>query len=234
MVDQDIPRLARLTAILTQLQSKTLITAREMAEKHGVSIRTIYRDIRSLEQAGIPITTEEGKGYSLVDGFMLPPVMFSEEEANALLTAEQLVAKNKDTSFAAHYHEAMIKIKAVLRDSTQEKVALLSQRIDFRLNPNREATSHYLASIQLALTNFKVMDIQYQDASAEATRRQVEPFALYSTQENWILIAWCRLRKDFRSFRLDRIQSLQVSDTLFEPQALSLPEYFEQCRQKFL
>jgi len=90
---EDKPRLARLTAILTQLQSKKLITARDIAEKHEVSIRTVYRDIRTLEKSGIPIVTEEGKGYSIMEGYKLPPVMFTEDEANALITAEQIIAR---------------------------------------------------------------------------------------------------------------------------------------------
>ena len=76
------PRISRLSQIVTILQSKRLITARELAEKFNVSIRTIYRDIRTLESSGIPIVTEEGKGYFLQEGYQLPPIMFSEEEAN--------------------------------------------------------------------------------------------------------------------------------------------------------
>ncbi len=91
-------RLSRLTAILTQLQAKKLVTARELAVRHGVSIRTIYRDIRTLEKAGIPIFTEEGKGFALMEGYLLSPIMFTESEANALITAEQLVNRNKDYS----------------------------------------------------------------------------------------------------------------------------------------
>ena len=107
MTEHDKPRLARLTAIITQLQSKRLVTARDMAEQPGVSIRTIYRDIRTLEQSGIPIMTEEGKGYSLVEGYKLPPVMFTEAEANALITAEQLIRSNQDRSLAEQYHSAI-------------------------------------------------------------------------------------------------------------------------------
>ena len=99
-MQKDKPRLARLTAILTQLQSKRILTAREIAEKHDVSIRTVYRDIRTLESSGIPIITEEGKGYALMEGYNIPPVMFTEEEANALITAEQLINKNKDNSLS--------------------------------------------------------------------------------------------------------------------------------------
>lgn len=88
---EDKPRLVRLATILIQLQSKRIITATEIAEKHNVSVRTIYRDIRTLEQSGIPIITEEGKGYSMMAGYVLPPVMLTQEEANALITGEQLI-----------------------------------------------------------------------------------------------------------------------------------------------
>src|SRR3954468_11148463 len=89
--DNVTKRFTRLTAILTQLQTKRLITSTSLAEKFGVSIRTIYRDIKALEQAGVPILTEDGKGYSLMEGYKIPPVMFTENEANALITVEQLV-----------------------------------------------------------------------------------------------------------------------------------------------
>jgi len=104
---EDKPRLARLTAIMTQLQSKRIVTARDIADKHGVSIRTVYRDIRTLEKSGIPIVTEEGKGYSIMEGYKLPPVMFTEQEANALITAEQLISRNKDQSLTDHYRSAI-------------------------------------------------------------------------------------------------------------------------------
>jgi predicted DNA-binding transcriptional regulator YafY len=103
MNDNDTSRLSRITAILTQLQTKRMITAPTLAEKYSVSVRTIYRDIRSLEQSGVPIVTEEGKGYSLMEGYRLPPVHFTESEANALITAEQLVLKNNDASLIEHY-----------------------------------------------------------------------------------------------------------------------------------
>ena len=88
MNDNDVKRLSRLTAILIQLQTKRLLTATQLADKFSVSIRTIYRDIRALEQAGVPIITEDGKGYTLMEGYRVPPVMFTEAQANALITAE--------------------------------------------------------------------------------------------------------------------------------------------------
>src|SRR5690606_41689093 len=113
MKSNDIKRLSRLTAILTHLQSRRLLTASELADKFSVSTRTIYRDIKALERAGIPVLTEEGKGYTLMEGYKMPPVMLTECEANALITAGQLILKNKDASFVREYLEAVIKIMSV-------------------------------------------------------------------------------------------------------------------------
>ncbi|MNL07165.1 bifunctional biotin--[acetyl-CoA-carboxylase] synthetase/biotin operon repressor [compost metagenome] len=225
-------RLPRLTAILTCLQTRRLSTATELAEKFEVSVRTIYRDIRALEAAGIPIFTEEGKGYSLIDGYRLPPVSFTESQANALITAEQLVLRNKDASFVKEYTEAIIKIKAVLKDNTKDKANLLSKRIAIRNNMENSSTSNNLSVVQLALTGFNLVEICYRDELAKETTRVLEPFALYSTQENWILIAFCRLRNDYRTFRLDRILNLRTLTETFEPHKMSLAEYFEICRIK--
>jgi len=227
------PRLSRLTAILTQLQSKRLLTAREIAKKHNVSVRTIYRDIRTLESSGIPIVTEEGRGYSIMEGFNLPPVMFTEKEANALITAEQLIIQNKDKSFAEEYQNAVAKIKSILRHSQKEKIEYLSDKIIFRSNEDNKITSDYLMIIQSALANFKLIEIEYFSLNDEFTKRIIEPFALYSTQNNWLLIAVCRLRNDFRVFRLDRIKKLIVKREMFEPQKISLQEYFEICNEKY-
>lgn len=235
MPNHETSRLSRLTAIITLLQTKRILTATEISKKFGVSIRTIYRDIRALEEAGIPIFTEEGRGYSLVEDYRVPPVMFTEAEANALITAEQLILKNKDASFVKEYTDAVNKVKAVLRNTTKDKAELLSKRIVFRQNTQHDRTSNYLSSLQMALTNFNLVDIAYYSPDNEQnTTRTVEPFAVYSTQENWLLIAWCRLRKDFRVFRLDRIQSLTIRADKFQPHKITLEEYFEICRQKSL
>lgn len=234
MNDNDTKRLSRLTAILTQLQTKRLLTASELAEKFSVSKRTIYRDIKALEQAGVPILTEDGKGYTLMDGYRIPPVMFTESEANALITAEQLILKNKDASFVKEYTEAISKIKSVLRNNTKDKANLLSNRIVFRQNADNNRTSNYLSTLQLALTNFNLTKIKYHSPDTnQTTERTIEPFAIYSTQENWLLIAFCRLRKEFRAFRLDRIQNLIVLNEQFHPHKMTLEEYFEICRQKY-
>ena len=168
-----------------------------------------------------------------MDGYRIPPVMFTEAQANALITAEQLVLKNKDTSFIKDYTEAIEKIKAVLKYSVKDKANLLSERVQFRQNNNDEKTSNYLSDLQFALTNFRSTEIKYTNEANECTRRKIEPFALYSTQENWLLIAFCKLRKDFRAFRLDRIQNLIVFNEQFQQHKITLEEYFEICQQKY-
>ena len=227
------PRLSRLTAIITQLQSKKNITAKYLAEKHSVSVRTIYRDIRTLENSGIPIIAVEGKGYQIMEGYQLPPVMFTEQEANALITAEQIILKNKDQSFVENYSNAITKIKSVLRFSQKEKVDLLGDRIFFRENLENEITSDYLMSIQSGITNFNLLDITYNSLENKLTKRVVEPFAIYSTQGNWLLIAFCRLRQEFRAFRIDLIEDLKILNESFEAHNMTLEEYFEECRKKY-
>lgn len=235
MNDNDTKRLSRLTAILTQLQTKRLLTSTTLSEKFGVSVRTIYRDIKALEQAGVPILTEDGKGYTLMEGYKIPPVMFTESQANALITAEQLVLKNRDSSLIEEYTEAINKVKAVLLYSTKEKVELLSNRIAVSPAIPHTNTSNSMALIQKALTTFKVLNIIYHsEHKDEKTERKIEPFALYySLQESWTLIAYCRLRKDYRMFRLDRILKIQQNELSFKPHKMTLQEYLNEKEKKF-
>ncbi|MFH6985474.1 helix-turn-helix transcriptional regulator [Marinoscillum luteum] len=226
MIDNDIKRISRLTAILTQLQTVRLLTAPNLAEKFGVCIRTIYRDIKALEQAGVPIFTEEGKGYKLMEGYKIPPVMFTENEANALILVEQLVLKNKDASLVKEYTEAIQKIKAVLKNEVKDKANLLSDRTRNELNLNTERTSNNLTILQHALTNHCLVKIDYVNEANKQSQRIIEPFALLST-DNWLLIAWCQQREEFRYFRLDRIAKMQVLSEKFTPHDMTLQEYFD-------
>ncbi|MDT0678763.1 helix-turn-helix transcriptional regulator [Autumnicola musiva] len=219
-------RLSRLTAILIQFQTKHILTAFELSKKFQVSKRTIYRDIKSLEQAGVPIITEEGKGYTLMDGYKVPPVMFTESQANALVLAEQLVLKNKDSSFIKDYSEAIEKIKAVLRQSEKDKANLLTDRTRYNQNINLERNSNNLSQLQFALTNYVLVNIEYTNESYKTTRRIIEPFALLST-ENWLMVAWCRLRDEFRYFRLDRINKMEILSENFKPHKMTLQDFFD-------
>lgn len=222
----EVSRLSRLTAILVQFQTKRIITATELSEKFQVSKRTIYRDVKALENAGIPILTEEGKGYTLMEGYNLPPVMFSEKQANALILAEQLVLNSKDASFVKDYSEAIDKIKSILKFSIKDKANLLADRTRYNQVINQERNSNNLSDLQNALTNYNLVKIEYINKENSITTRLIEPFAILNS-ENWYLVAWCRLRKEFRFFRPDRIQKMEILSEKFEPHNMTLQEYFD-------
>jgi predicted DNA-binding transcriptional regulator YafY len=223
----DNKRLSRLVAILTTLQTKRILTSTKLANKFGVSVRTIYRDMKALEEAGVPILTEDGKGYTLMEGYKIPPIMFSENQANALILAEQLVLKNRDSSLIKDYAEAIDKIKAVLMQTEKDKANLLSLRTKFAKLDNFEIKSNILSSLQNALTNFYLVRFDYINAENKDSKRTVEPFALINTTESWLLVGFCHLRTDFRFFRLDRIQKLQIQQEKFTPHNMTLQEFFE-------
>ena len=122
-------RIDRLFGILTLLQSKKYATAEKIAEKFNISVRTVYRDIKALAEQGIPVSFEQPKGYFIVQGYFLPPVAFTSEEANALLLMESLVYGFADKSIQMHYSNALNKIKSVLRNSQKEKLEILNNNI---------------------------------------------------------------------------------------------------------
>ena len=232
MEEKEKPRLSRLTAIITQLQSKRIVTAKQLAERHHVSIRTIYRDIRTLEKSGIPIVTEEGKGYSIMEGYHIPPVLFTEDEANALITVEQLVIRNKDQSLSENVSSAIEKIKSILKYSQKGNASLLAERIYFGGNQNAKKSSSNLMQIQSAIIHFKVLKIKYYSSQKKRTIRNIEPFAIYSTNGNFLLIAFCRLKTDFRVFRIDFIESLVTQKEAFAPHNMTMEKYFENYVKK--
>ena len=221
-------QLARLISILTLLKSKRLLTATELSDRYDVSIRTIYRDIRKLEEAGIPVTTIEGRGYSLMEGYTVAPVQFTEKEANAIITAQHLVNKTQDSSFAKNFNDALIKIKSVFRTSIQEKSELLESKI-YVFEPQQEdISSTALSEIQLAITNFNYIEINYRKADdPNITFRKIEPYTLISTNQKWILIAWCYLRDSYRAFRIDRIQHFKILPDTFTDRKFNLQEYYK-------
>ena len=235
MIDADVKRIPRLIAIITQLQSKRLLTASELAVRFDVSVRTIYRDVKALGQAGIPIIKVEGKGYSLTEGYRVPPIMFTEYEASALVTFEQILLKGVDKSLSSEYEAAISKIKAVLQHSTKEKMELLSNRIAISPAIFHSNHSSSLTLIQNALTSFNLIEITYRsNHNGELTQREIEPFALYySLKESWLLIAFCRLRKDFRMFSLEGILKINKLNSSFQPHKITLAAYLDEKRKKF-
>ncbi|WP_299552117.1 YafY family protein [Seonamhaeicola sp.] len=223
-------QLSRLISILTLLKSKRLLTAGELSKKYDVSIRTIYRDIRKLEEAGVPVTTIEGRGYSLMDHYTVAPVQFTEKQANALITAQHIVNQSKDVSFVTDFNEALVKIKSVFKSSVQEKSELLNDKIHVFNWEYEEFSSDALSEIQLAITNFNYIEINYKKPDdPNITFRKIEPYAFYSTNNKWILIAWCYLRNDYRAFRIDRIQHFKILNETFQNRGFNLQAYFSEC-----
>jgi predicted DNA-binding transcriptional regulator YafY len=221
-------RLDRLTAILTQLQSKRLIRANEIAERFGVSLRTVYRDMRALEEAGVPIIGEAGQGYALVEGYRLPPVMFTKEEALSFLVAEKIVEKVVDKESGKNFKSALYKIKSVLRQSEKEIMDHMSSHIEVRRQNSLDRTGReqVLQSILESLSENKMIEICYTTfVEEQTTTRILEPLGVYFSFEQWYMIAYCRLRKDYRTFRLDRINQLKVQETRFQRNHPSLQTY---------
>ena len=225
-------RLTRLTNILLHLQSRRVVTAQELADKFNITQRTVYRDIRALEEAGVPIIGEAGKGYSLSDGYRIPPVMFTQQEINALLTAQQYFQKNADKSAYNDLTNVVTKIKAIIRYSEKEKAEKLEERLHIFSNDQTNETN-LLSTIQLAITNCWVLKIKYHTFYSDTVSiRLVEPLGVYLTKGNWIMVAFCRLRNDLREFRIDRILNLTTTTDTFLDRLFSLEDYFSSLCEK--
>lgn len=228
-------RIDRLTAILIQLQTKRVVKAEEIAERFGISLRTVYRDVKALMEAGVPVGSEAGKGYFIVDGYHLPPVMLTQEEASAMLTAGKLVEKMTDDSIHKAYESALLKIKSVLNNSGKDHLEALQYAIQVWSVPDRHAehANEYMADITKAVSHKYVLSIEYlSNGTQDRTKREVEPIGIvyYSTQ--WHLIAWCRLRNGYRDFRVDMIKSLSQTGATFDGRNLfTLQEYFHSLAQ---
>jgi predicted DNA-binding transcriptional regulator YafY len=209
-------RIDRLAAIVIQLQSKRLVKAKEIADKFSLSLRTVYRDIRALEQAGVRIIGEAGMGYRLMEGYKLPPVMFNEDEASALLTAGKLMHSMSDESSSKHYTTALDKIKAVLRGAEKDHLQEIDDHIAVVSHPavmyKRPAELH-LSKILKAIASSAVIEMAYTSIEKnESLQREVEPIGIYYQGNRWYLIAFCRLRNDYRNFRTDRITKVAISN----------------------
>lgn len=211
-------RFDRIVAILTQLQSTRVLKAQDLADRFNVSLRTIYRDIRSLEEAGVPVSGEAGIGYSLMDGYRLPPVMFTRDEAASFVAAGKLMQKFTDNKLAAHYSAAMDKIRSVLRSNLKDHIDALATQV-WAIQPKAMADETPVDSLGLlfeSVADRKQVSITYRAFDKEeAVTRIIEPVGLFFEENNWNMMAWCHLRNDYRQFRTDRILSIHRLETSF-------------------
>jgi len=209
-------RIDRLAAILIQLQSRRLVKAQDIAEKFSISLRTVYRDIRALEEAGVPVIGEAGTGYRLMEGYKLPPVMFNQDEASALLTAAKLVQSKTDAGISKHYTSALDKIKAVLRLSEKDHIEEIEEHIAVMAHPavvHQPQEELHLQPLLKAIGNSSLIEINYTSIEKnETTHRKVEPVGIYYLGSHWYLIAFCQLRNDYRNFRTDKIDRLVITE----------------------
>lgn len=209
-------RIDRLAAIIIQLQARRLVKAQDIADKFSISLRTVYRDIHALEEAGVPVIGEAGVGYRLMEGYKLPPVMFNEDEASALLTAAKLMQSLSDESSSKHYSSALDKIKAVLRLPEKDHLEEIEAHIAVVSHPTfvyKKTSELHLQKILKAIAIGAIIDINYTSIEKKETlQRKVEPVGIYFQGSHWYLIAFCRLRNDYRNFRTDKISRLLITD----------------------
>jgi predicted DNA-binding transcriptional regulator YafY len=222
-------RIDRLFGILTFLQSRKYVTAEKIAEKFGISVRTVYRDVKALGEQGIPVSFEANKGYFVVQGYFLPPVSFSTEEANAFLLMETIVNAFADKSIQAHYSAAVNKINAVLKTGQREKVDALRKNIRLQAPDWVDHSFEYLARLQTAISAQHIIEIDYLNNKNESSCRMLEPIGLIFYAFNWHLIAWCHMRNDYRDFRASRILKMKDTEKPFtKPDHVELAEYMKQ------
>lgn len=225
----------RMLAIVLELQRKGLMRAEDLAAIYETSVRTIYRDIQALSESGVPVVGAPGVGYSLVDGYFLPPVNFTEEEAVAMLIGADFIEQKFDAAYGAKAKSAQNKIEAILPQRVREDVARIRSTMKLIAangwdTPNEEAT--FLETLRRALLERRKVRFHYQKKMQEAdgnrrSIRAVAPYGLVLVQGSWALVAHCDLRNEIRHFRLSRMQEL----TLLE-ESFTLPEDFHLQRYR--
>ena len=206
--------MARSERLLTLLQAlrryRRPVTGAALAEETGVSLRTLYRDIASLQAQGAMIEGEAGLGYVLKPGFLLPPMMFSQEEIEALVLGSRWVARAAEPRLAAAGADAMAKIAAVLPDDMREEIDSATLLVGARRRDVEDKAD--LSAIRKAIRAERILEINYSDESGALSIRRVWPFALGYFEQIRIMAAWCELRQDFRHFRTDRIREMAVQE----------------------
>jgi len=206
-------RLFQLTTLLRN--RRTVLTAKQMSEHLRVSERTIYRDIQSLSLSGVPIEGEAGVGYRLSHRYQLPPLMFDREEVEALLLGARMVSSWGDTDMAIHANQAIQKILSVLPDHLRHSDESLPLLV-----PNMEEVQKYYTAhsqpMREAIRMHQRVAMDYVRADEQQSSRTIEPLGMIFWGKVWTLVAWCNLRNDYRTFRLDRIQSVVITDEKFE------------------
>jgi predicted DNA-binding transcriptional regulator YafY len=169
-----------------------------------------------LEEAGVPVIGEAGIGYSMMEGYKLPPVMFSKDEASALLTGQKLIQSKTDESTFRFYASALDKIKAVLRLAEKDHIQEIDEYIAVISHPaikHEQRSELHLQPLLKAIAGKCIIEIGYTSIEkSETLRRRIEPVGIYNLGNHWYLIAFCKLRNDYRNFRTDKIDKVTFTD----------------------
>lgn len=207
-------RADRLFQLVQLLRSRGFTTAEKLAREVGVSKRTIYRDIRDLELSGVPVRGEAGVGYQLERGFELPPLTFNSEEIEALVLGARIVSAWGDSDLAEAARGAMTKVEAVLPEGLRE--VFLNTPLFAPGRPNAAHLGKEMAVLRRAIASRHSVRFGYRRADGEDSERTVRPLALYFWGTKWTLASWCEYRRDYRSFRPDRMGKVQILDETFD------------------
>lgn len=226
-------RTDRLVAMVMHLQGRRIVRAEELSAHFEVSVRTIYRDIAALGEAGVPIAGEAGVGYSLVKGYHLPPVSLTADEATALFVGGAMVKQFADSSLHEPMAAALDKLRAVLPRDRQEHVERLARHTVVMGRPGghspEPAAQPWLLAVQRGVAQRRVLRMTYRGRDREETARDAEPLGVVCYGGAWYLVAWCRMRRDLRHFRVDRILTLDVLDEQFPARVdFSLSKHLEE------
>ena len=207
-------RADRLFLLIHALRGRrAAITAQQLAQTLQVSLRTVYRDVADLQLSGVPIEGEAGVGYMLRKGADIPPLMFTEDELEALVVGTRFVRAFGGERLGRGATAALLKIEAVLPDALRERSQ--RTRIYAPQLSNRIESSGLIDALHAAIERAQVLRLDYRDGNGTITQRDIEPLALAFWGGSWTLGAWCRLREDFRSFRPDRIAGYQITGETF-------------------
>jgi len=227
--DRSLNKTERLFALVLLLQNKPNLTSRDLAEHFGVSRRTIFRDLRTLSESGVPLTYAEEGGYEILDGYQLPPLMLTAREAATVLVGTEFTKLQPDPSLRADADAVGMKIRSVLPEPVRDYIDRLQERTV--LSPYNEVQGRAQASEEDGLwfelseavaRNRRVKMTYYTESRDEETVRLVDPLGLVYYADHWNLIGYDHLRDDIRNFRLDRIRKLRTRFETFTP-----PEDFD-------
>lgn len=207
-------RADRLFQIVQILRRGRLVTAAALAEKLEVSERTVYRDMRDLMTSGVPVDGEAGVGYVLRRGYDLPPLMFSAEELEALTVAARMLKAAGGKTLSGAVESALEKIEAALPEERRRELAdsrLFVPDFTFPVEVGRR-----LDALRAAINQKRVVDFAYVRADGASSRRAAHPLGLFFWGTKWTLGAWCELREELRTFRVDRMDDLKVQAGTFQ------------------